>query len=111
MANFRVTLTGNTTGTLLCYITKPRALTEYFATLNAYGTFGGGTLSYGISTDGGATIVTQKDLSGVAYSATSNDTVNIMMGVANHNGQEPRLYAILAGSTAPSITIDVEDNT
>ncbi len=111
MANFRTVIAADTAATAICTITKPRTLDSWFATLNAYGTFGGGTLSYLISTDGGTTKITQKDLTGVAYAATANDTVNMETGVANHNGSEPILYVGLTGSTTPSITIDVEDNT
>lgn len=111
MANYRTTIAADTSATAICTIKKAREHDAWFATLNAYGTFGGGTLSYLISTNGGTTKVTQKDLTGVAYGATANDTVNIETGVANHNGSEPILYVGLTGSTAPSITIDVEDNT
>lgn len=111
MANYRTTIAANTTGTAIVTVHKPRTLTEWFATFNAYGTFGGGTLSYAISTDGGTTKVAMKDISGSSYSATANDSVNISTGVSNHNGREPIIYAVLTGATSPSITIDVLDNT
>ena len=80
------------------------------ASINAFGTFGGGTLSYSISTNGGTTKTQIKDLTGIAYSTTTADCINVQFGVANHNGSEPTLYAVLTGSTNPSITIDVLDN-
>lgn len=110
MANYRTTLAASTTGTAIVTVNKPRELTEWFATINAYGTFGGGTLSYALSTDGGTTKVTMKDLSGTAYSATANDVIDVALGVANVNGKEPIIYAVLSGATNPSITIDVLDN-
>lgn len=109
MANFRTTITTNST-TAICTITKPRALTEWFATLNAFGTFGGGTLAYSISTDGGTTKVPMKDMSGTLYTTTANDAVNVATGVSNHNGFDPIIYAVLSGATTPSITVDVLDN-
>jgi len=109
MANFRTTISADTTGTALVTVNKPRILERYFATLNAYGTFGSGTLSYSLSTNGGTTKVPLK-FNGSAYSATSADAVNIELGVANVNGFAPIIYAVLSGSTNPSITIDVEDN-
>ncbi len=111
MANFRTTISADTAGTAICTVTKPRTLSMWMATINAYGTFGGGTLSYSLSTNGGTTKTQQKDLTGVAYTTTTADTINMELGVANHNGAEPILYAVLTGSTSPSITIDVEDNT
>ena len=112
MANFRTTLSANTSGTAIVTVHKPRSLTNWFATVNAYGTFGSGTLSYSISTDGGTTKVALKDpITGSAYSTASADAIDISLGVANHNGREPILYAVLSGATNPSITIDVMDNT
>ncbi len=110
MANFRTIITADGT-TAIVTVGKPRALTEWLATFNAYGTFGSGTLSYSLSTNGGTTKVGMKDLSGAAYSTTANDAINVVLGVANHLGFEPIVYAVLTGSTNPSITIDVLDNT
>lgn len=110
MANYRTTITADTAATPLVVVGKPRSLTEWTATFNAYGTFGGGTLSYLISTDGGTTKTTMKDYSGTAYSATAADAIAVgPIGVANHNGKQPIIYAALTGSTNPSITIDVLD--
>lgn len=111
MANYRTSIAADTTATALVTVKKPHSLTSYVATINAYGTFGSGTLSYSMSTDGGTTKVAMKDITGAAYSATANDTVNIELGVANHLGKEPIIYAVLSGSTNPTITIDVLDNT
>lgn len=110
MANYRTTITADTAATQIVVVHKPRSLTQWMATINAHGTFGSGTLSYLISTDGGTTKTTLKDLTGVAYSATAADCINMALGVANHNGYEPILYAALTGATNPSITIDVETN-
>lgn len=111
MANYRTTLIADTAGTAIVTCTKPRTLTEWMATINAYGTFGGGTLSYKISTNGGTTKVAMKDISGSSYSATADDVINVATGVANNNGKEPIIYAVLTGSTNPNIVIDVMDNT
>lgn len=111
MANYRTTISANTTGTAVITVHKPRSTTNWFATFAAYGTFGGGTLSYAFSPDGGTTKVTLKDGSGSAYSATSNDVVNLPLGVANHLGKEPIIYVVLSGATTPSITVDAYDNT
>lgn len=111
MANYRTTISANTTATAIVTVHKPRTLTEWVATINAYGTFGGGTLSYLLSTDGGVTKTTMKDLTGIIYSTTSADNINVNLGVANHNGYEPIIYAALSGATNPAINIDVLDNT
>lgn len=114
MANYRTILTVDAAATHLFTAHKPRELTDFMATLNAYGTFGSGTLSYLLSTDGGTTKTTMKDISGSAYSTTTADAVNISLGGGgNHNvtNQQTIIYAGLTGSTNPSITIDSLTNT
>lgn len=97
----------------IVYVHKPRNATEWVATINAYGTFGGGTLSYSISTDGGTTKTQMKDLTGTAYSTTTADAINVILGVPSNNvaARQTILYAVLSGSTSPSLSIDVLDNT
>ena len=110
MAKYTTVLSGNTTGTLIVKALKPRDLNYWCATLNAYGNFGGGTLSYAISTDGGNTLVILKDYGGATYTATANDVVPIgPIGTGSTNSDAPLIYAVLSGATAPSLTIDVMD--
>ena len=116
MANYRLgPITANTTGeaAFSVQVKKPRSLDTWFATLNARGSFGGGTLSYSISTDSGVTKTQLKDSTGVAYSTATADCVNIQLGVPSTNDplKQMSVYVVVSGSTTPSIFVDVEDNT
>lgn len=114
MATTLTTLTANTAGTVIGYMQRNQSATEYVATLAAYGTFGGGTLSYAISPNGGTTLITLKTSAGSAYSTTSNDLIEYRGGTPTpyapqSQGQEA-LYAVLTGATSPNINIKVMDN-
>lgn len=106
MAKYTTSITADGTNEI-CTVHKPRDLDAWVATLHAFGTFGGGTLSYQISTDGGTTKTTMKDLTGVAYSTTTADAINVELGV----GDNIKIYAVLSGATNPAITVHVADNT
>lgn len=113
MANTRTTIAADTAAVKLCTVRRPQSVGQLWgALIHAYGTFGGGTLSYLLSTDGGTHKTTIKDGSGVNYSTTAADGFPISgIGAASNNGAEAIIYAALTGSTSPSIAIDVLDNT
>lgn len=110
MANFSITVAADTTGTYVCDIHKPREYWCWFATLAAYGTWGGGTLTWYFSPDDGVTLIPIKDLTDTAVSQTANGGVNVQFGVANKPSAQPQIYVKLAGSTNPSITVIIYDN-
>lgn len=101
------TLTDNET---IVVATIPRAGGTWEATIKATGTFGGGTIkllhaeSSNCST--GAAYI--HDLSGAVYSATSQDTVNVHLGIDKDD--YTYLCAELTGSTSPEISVTVYDN-
>lgn len=113
MANIRTTLSADTAATKICTVRRPQSSgLPWEALVHAYGTFGSGTLSYLISTDGGTTKTTMKDASGSSYSTTAADAIPMgPIGAASNNGAEVIIYAALTGSSSPSIKIDVIDNT
>jgi hypothetical protein len=112
MAKYRtlVTATGNT---YLCDINKPRGADQWSGTIIAYetvggGTFGGTTLTLGLSSNGGTTVI---PLDTTIFSTTGNATVTFpVAGSANENGEDLKLYAIATGGTGINITVDVLDN-
>lgn len=110
MSKHVITLTGNTTGTFVCNLIKPRDYYCWFATIVAQGTFGGGTVAWFFSIDQGTTLLPINDLTGVAITQTSNGGVNATFGSGSANGDAPQIYVKLTGATSPSITVAVLDN-
>lgn len=94
----------------ICDINKKRDLTEYRYAANVYGTFGSGTVTLKISTDGGTTKVAMMDASGSPITSTANDNYTGNWANASKNSDAPKLYATMSGSTAPSVTYDFFDN-
>ncbi len=94
----------------LCDMNKKRDLTEYKYAVNAYGTWGSGTVTFKISTDGGTTKVPLKDASGNSITSTADDNFTGSWGNGAKNGDAPKMYATMAGSTGASVVIDVYDN-
>lgn len=118
MANYpKITLTADTTGTLLCSV-KPKGMDglDYKITIQATGDFGSGTLSFLANIDNDITAVADmpelKDISGVVYSITSKDffTATIPLNMSTQSGAELEIYAVLSGSTSPDIDIVAIDN-
>ena len=66
----------------------------------AFGTFGGGSLAFELSYDGGATWFTATNNLGDPATITANGALNIEVGTAN-------LRLTLSGATAPNINIVV----
>lgn len=94
----------------ICDINKKRDLTEYRYAVNTYGSFGGGTITLKISTDGGTTKVAMMDASGGPITSTANDNYTGNWGNGANNSDAPKLYASMSGSTNPSVKFDLFDN-
>lgn len=107
MAKFEATISADG-NTYLCDVVKPRALTDWFATVHAIGTFGGGTITLGTSVDGGSTVVAiPSDQFELAASGAGNID---KLGNSDNLDGAIKLYAIMTGSTTPSVTVTVHDN-
>jgi len=83
---------------------------SYMATVNAGGTWGGGTITWKASFDGGSTKYTLKDQSGADVTSLANDMFNVNMGNGTTLTDAPILYASMSGSTSPSLTVTVVEN-
>ncbi len=79
--------------------------TEFFQ-----GSFGGGTITLQTSPDGGTTKIPETNLSGSAFSLTSAGSVEVDLGTANTTATQILLYAVMTGSTSPTVTATVFDN-
>lgn len=94
--------------TYLCDVVKPRALTDWFATIHAYGTWGSGTLTLKTSADGGTTKIA---IPTADFELTANGSKNIdKLGVSDKLDGAIKVYASLAGATSPSLTVTAHDN-
>lgn len=93
----------------ICDVKKRIDTSNFLATILAYGTWGGGTITYYLSPDNGTTKVALKDLTGVAVTSTADDNVNTNLG-SSDNSPLLEIWATLAGATNPSLTINVFDN-
>ena len=89
------------------YIDSP---VPYYATVDANGTWGGGTITWTISYDGGTTFSPVKDLTGVSVTSSANDNFPIELGRKGYPQTVPQLCATMAGSTTPSVTVRLMDN-
>lgn len=91
---------------------KPAGNRDYYmATVSIFGTFGGGSVALKMSPDKGTTKIAMKDLSGVSYAVTSDDTIDIILGAGTSSlGDEIKIYATMSGATTPSVTVIVHDN-
>lgn len=97
----------------LTFLHKAREHTQYVSLILAYGTFGGGTLTFFLSPDNGTTKVPlTSTMGGTGISCTSNAMAVITLGTpnVNFNTQQLQIWVTLAGSTSPSITVNNYDN-
>jgi len=95
-----------------CVELRTKSLTAsapYFATISADGTWSG-TLAYNLSYDGGTTSQAITDVTGVAETATSDETFNMELGRAAFSQTEPQLCMVVSGATSPSIIVRITDN-
>lgn len=91
-------------------VNKKRDLVQWFGTFFGYGTFGGGTIAWEISPDGGTTKLPLLDASGNAITSTTNDNFTSNLAGGADNFDAPKLYAIVTGATSPSINVILFDN-
>jgi hypothetical protein len=98
---------------LLSIIQRRRTDDGFQATILAYagtGSWGGGTLAYYLSPDGGTTLIPLKDLSGNAITSNADDNVNVNLGNSSHNNDRLQLWGKMTGGTSSNITVAVYDN-
>lgn len=110
MAKKTASLVADSAGTFVTTIHRRPDALYYMATITAYGTWGGGSLAWNLSPDGGTTLIPIKDLTGTAMVSTANDMFNVEFGAPHRNTETLKVYAVLTGSSSPSITIDLYDN-
>ena len=104
------TFTTNTT-TLLCQIIRPRGLMDWKLMVSAFGTWGGGTMTFKISPDNGTTKITLDDgnlTSPTNVSLTANRILDIFPASRATHEVPLLLYATLAGSSGASLTVTVD---
>lgn len=102
-----ITATGETQiGTIM---RRPDAL-SWFGTFFAYGTFGGTTVNWQWSPDGGTTFLPLKDLGGVAVTSTSNDSFNAQFGTGKNNSDHITLWVNLVAGAGISLKVGFYDN-
>jgi len=110
MSKYSVTITADG-DTFICDVNKKRDLVQWFAFVNVYGSsFGGGTVTLKISTNGGTTKVAMMDASGSPITSTAADNYTINVAGGCKNDDAPKIYASMSGSTNPSVTLDLLDN-
>ena len=109
MAKFTTTLAADGTADL-GMVHKKHDADSWFSLFFVYGTWGGGTLAWKWSPDGGTTKLDMKDLSGSAMTSTANDSFSSNFATGAKNTDKVHLYAVLTGSTSPSLTIGYFDN-
>lgn len=94
----------------ICDVNKKRDMPQWFAGVIAAGTFGGGTITFGISPNRGVTIVPLMDASGTPITSTANDDFTLNFGGSSTNSTAPWIYATMAGSAGANVTIYLYDN-
>lgn len=107
---YTTNLAAQNTSVKVCDIIRRREADDWIATVVLTGTFGSGTVSLQISTDGGTTKATlNQEGTATAASATAAIALNIKCG--NSSTNEPaELYATIATATNPDVDIVVYDN-
>jgi hypothetical protein len=84
---------------------------QFYGTFAAYGSsFGGGTVVFSWSPDGGTTKIPLKDENGAAMSTAANALFHRALGNGSTNSDFISIYATMTGSTTPSVTVAVYDN-
>ncbi len=103
-----ITANGNT---FLCNAIRRNDAEWFGFGILARGTFGGGTLSFFVSDDDGATLIPLKDLTRSAITFTGNDYIDgDIRGTTSTNSDVFEIWATLSGATSPSITVNIRDN-
>lgn len=110
MAKHTATLTTAAADTFVCNVNKKRDFEFWQATFFAYGSFGGGTVNWLVSPDGGTTKIIMYDASGSAYTSTANDDFTVTLGGGTTNSDCIKVYATISGSTDAVVNLAVFDN-
>lgn len=109
MTRYAINITTNG-ATYICDVIKKRDFRTWDAGVIAAGAFGGGTITMGISPDNGVTIVPMMDAAGVPITSTANDDFTLTFGGTAKNNDHAKIYATMAGSTAPNVNLYLYDN-
>ena len=106
------TFTANNQSSQICEIRKTRRdASFYINTIYVQGTFGGGTLAFYVSIDGGVTkIPLTSSPGGTGITLTANGTIGNQFGHPAANTQTATMWATITGATSPSVTVVVDDN-
>lgn len=111
MARNSMTFAADASLTKIMTVKIPGTATEWFANAYIYGTFGSGTVTLFASPDGGTTKVALKDaISGTAITTAAAAMFTLRLGSGSTNTDNIILYATLAGSTNPALTVAIMDN-
>lgn len=112
MAKYILTFAADASLSKVMTVKIPGTATEWFANTYIYGTFGGGTITLFASPDGGTTKIALKDaISGTAISVAATAAMNTLrLGSGSTNDDNIIIYATLAGSTNPAMTVAIFDN-
>jgi len=111
MSRYQATLSADG-NVQLVDVHRRRSAPSYEGTLIVQGTLGGGTVSLLISGDRGVTLVPFPDVNGSVAGVTAAGARNYRIpgDGGTLNGDAPRIYAQITGSTAPSVTVIWFDN-
>lgn len=105
------TFSADATTQYVCDVRKPEALTEWMASVLVYGAFGSGTITMFVSPDNGTTFIPLLNTNNTAISVATAAAMNtVRLGDGGHLDDALKIYATLAGSTAPALTVAVFDN-
>lgn len=112
MAKYTIIFAADAANTKIATLQRRNVAQVWEATSFVYGTFGGGTVTLFVSPDGGTTKVALKDwVSGTAVSVATTAAMNFLrLGNGGTNSDNLILYATLAGSTNPALTVAIFDN-
>jgi hypothetical protein len=110
MAKYTATLTTASASAFVCNVNKKREFEQWVATFVPYGAFGGGTVNFLVSPDGGTTKIPLYDASGVAITSTANDNFTVNLGGGTTNSDALQIYVTITGSTGATVTVAVYDN-
>jgi hypothetical protein len=111
MAKYTTTFAADASLQKICILGRRNDANELFANAFTYGTFGSGTVTLFVSPDGGTTKIALKDaISGTAISNAAAAMNTIRLANGGTNSDNLILYATLAGSTNPALTVAIFDN-
>lgn len=102
-------LTTNTS-VFLGNVVRPRNFDEWKGLFFVYGTFGGGTVSWLWSPDGGITKLAMTDYTGTAITSSANDSFKANFETGSDNNDRIQLYATLSGGSNSNLTVGFYDN-